>query len=407
VAGAFALRVAYAFGIAPDLQGLGDDAFYHSAALAIADGRGYVEGLLVTRPTAAHPPLYPLALSGIAWLGGRSVDAQRMVGVCAGTGTVLAIGLIATRLGGRRAGLAAAVVGALYPAFVAADGALMSETLFGLLVACALVQALRPLESPSVLGMALLGGLIGAAALTRSEGILLLVPALALALLAHSRRRALLATALVAAALIVVAPWLARNQHVFGKPVFTTNDGTTLAGANCHPTYYGDAIAGFTNACLPPFPFDANPADISGERREAALRYARAHADRAAVVAGLRVLRLWSFYGIDAQLRADGRDRGVQTAGVAMFYAVLLLGMAGGALLLVRGRRRQLAVMLSPVLVATVTAMLTYGMPRLRHIADVSLVALAGVAITAGARDPPPESAPASPPSAPPAAPRA
>ena len=407
VAGAFVLRVAYAFGIAPDLEGLGDDAFFHSAALNLADGHGYIEGLFVTRPTAAHPPLYPYALAGIAWLGGRSVDAQRLLGVCAGTATVLVIGLIATRLGGRRAGVAAAAVGALYPAFVAADGALMSETLFGLLVACALLQALRLLQSPSVLGMALLGGLIGAAALTRSEGLLLVVPALALALLAHGRRRALLATALVAAALIVVAPWLARNQHVFGKPVFTTNEGTTLAGANCDITYYGEAIAGFSTACLPEFPPDANPADITDERRKAALRYARDHAGRGAVVGGLRVLRLWSFYAIDAQTRLDGRDRGVQTAGVAMFYPLLLLGIGGGVLLWVRGRRRMLAVMLAPVLVATATAALSYGLPRLRQIADVSLVALAGVALTAAARGPRPESAPASRPSAPPAAPRA
>jgi hypothetical protein len=387
VVGAFVVRVVYAVAFAPDVTPFGDDSFYHLAALQLADGLGYKEGILVLRPTAAHPPLYPLGLAGIASLGGRSVDAQRMLGVCAGTATVLVVGLIAMRLAGRRAGLAAALLCGAYPAFIAADGALMSETLFALLVACAILQALRELESSSPAGIALLGALIGAAALTRSEGLLLVPAGLALALLAAPRRqRAQRATAVLVAAAILIGPWVARNHHVFGRVLYTTNEGTTLAGANCDPTYYGDQIGGFTTECLPRPPPDANAAEVTSERRHAALRYVDAHRGRAAVVAGARVLRMWGFYAIDVQTRVDGRDRGLQTAGAVAFYPLLALGAAGAGVLFARGRRAPLAVMLTPLALSTVTAALTYGLPRLRHISDVSLLALAGVAVTAGAR---------------------
>jgi 4-amino-4-deoxy-L-arabinose transferase-like glycosyltransferase len=385
-AGAFVLRLIYALAVAPDIVEFTDDLFYHLTSLQLADGRGYIEGFFVTRPTAAHPPLYPLGLAAIARLGGRSVDAQRILGVCAGTGTVLVVALIGTRLAGRRAGLVAAGLCAVYPAFIAADGALMSETLFGFIVACALLQTLRLLNRRTIAGTVVLGLLIGAAGLTRGEGLLLL-PILGLILLFRAPPPRLLpAAALIAATMIVVAPWVARNVHVFGMPVFTTNEGTTLAGANCHRSYYGDAIGSFTITCLAKLPADLNPAEVANERRKAAFRYIRAHRGRAAVVAGLRVLRLWSFYGIDTQTTLEGRDRTVQIAGLVFFYPLLALGIAGGVVLFLREKRRELAVMLAPIVVSTLTAALTYGLPRLRQISDVALLVLAGIAITAAAR---------------------
>jgi hypothetical protein len=408
VAGAFVVRLAYALAFAPAPPAFADSQFFHDAALRLADGLGYEEGFFSLRPTAAHPPLHPLGLAGIALLGGRSIDAQRVLAVCAGTGTVLVVGLIAWRLAGRRAALVAALLCAVYPAFVGADASLMSESLFGLLVACALLQALRQLEAPSTWGMALLGALIGAAALTRSEGLLLVPPALALALLAAPRRqRGLRATALVGATLLVVVPWVARNEHVFGRPVYTTNEGTTLAGANCDRTYHRDLIGSFTPGCLTPERPGVNPAELNDERRRVAFRYIRGHTKRAVEVAGLRVLRMWGFYGIDDQTQVEGRDTGLQTAGAVFYYALLVLGVAGGVVLYRRGRRAELAIMLAPLYVSTLTAAATYGLPRLRHISDISLLALAGVALTAAARDRRPATSPASQPAGSPATPPA
>jgi dolichyl-phosphate-mannose-protein mannosyltransferase len=383
-----ALRLAYALGAAPDLVGLDDDSFYHQAALELADGNGYVGTLDVfvsgeKEPTADHPPLYPLLLSFLGRLGARTVDAQRMLGVCAGTLTVFAVGLLARRVAGYRAGIAAAVLCAVYPAFIAADGALMSETLFGALVAFCLLLALVQLERPTVAGMALLGLLVGLAALTRSEGLLLCPLLAGLVAIAAPARRLKLVAVLAAVTILTIAPWVARNIDVFGEPVYSTNDGATLAGANCDATYYGDAIGGFAFDCLDavPQPRTGNRAVRSRRLREAAVEYAGDHFGRALVVAGIRLARVWGLYEPQEQVHVTGRHETVQRLGVFAYYAALLAGIAGVVLLLRRGSRLSLAVLLMPVLLASLTAIATYGLVRLRHIAEIALIVLAGIAV--------------------------
>ena len=57
------------------------------------------------------------------------------------------VGLLGRRAGGERLGLLAAGLCAVYPLMIAVDGALMSETLYGPLIAVALlgrVAAARP-----------------------------------------------------------------------------------------------------------------------------------------------------------------------------------------------------------------------------------------------------------------------
>ena len=63
------LRAIYLFAIARHVVGIGDWWFYHWQAQSIAQGHGFIEPwvLLGTgqyRPSAIHPPLYPLVLSG-------------------------------------------------------------------------------------------------------------------------------------------------------------------------------------------------------------------------------------------------------------------------------------------------------------------------------------------------------
>jgi hypothetical protein len=60
---------------------------------------------------------------------------------------------------------------------------------------------------------------------------------------------------------------------------------------------------------------------------------------------------------------------------------VLLAAVAGGALLFRRQRRLALAVLLAPIVLASVAAVGTYGLLRLRHVAEISLVVLAGIAV--------------------------
>src|SRR4051794_29520618 len=137
---------------------------------------------------------------------------------------------------------------------IAVDGALMSETLYGPLIAGVLLAAYAVHDRARLWAAALLGALIGLAALTRSEA-LLFVPLLAwpVAWRAGADGRARLAVAAVAtvACVLVVAPWTIRNAVQFDAFVpISTNDATVLAGANCPLTYHGVDLGGWNIKCI-------------------------------------------------------------------------------------------------------------------------------------------------------------
>jgi uncharacterized membrane protein len=108
----------------------------------------------VCRPPTT-PILYPLLLSFIARLGGTSADAQRLLGVLAGTGIVALVGLLGRELASLRSGLLGAALVAVWPSLIAADGSLMSESLCGLFVVAAVLLAVRYVRAPSLGGVRL------------------------------------------------------------------------------------------------------------------------------------------------------------------------------------------------------------------------------------------------------------
>jgi 4-amino-4-deoxy-L-arabinose transferase-like glycosyltransferase len=387
---AAAVRIVYALEAAPEPVFLDDDTFFHLTGRYLAEGKGYVQPLPLTfsgesNPTAEHPPGYPLLLSLVGRLADSGVDMQRMAGVLTGTLTVLAVALIARRLAGARAGLIAGALCAAYPSFIAADAALMSESLFGTLVAFSLLQTLRLREHWTLAGSAVLGVLLGLATLTRTEAALL-VPLLALCLLRGRRPRApaIRRAALVTlAAVAVVAPWVARNWDVFGEPILSGNVGTTLSGANC-PRTYNDDVGGWSIACVDEARRGLSPtldeASQSAHMRDEGLDFAFDHAGRALVVGGVRVGRVWGVLQPRKQATVSGRRRGTQRAGVVMYYA-LVVGAVFGIVSL-RRRRSELLILATPLVVTTITAFLTWGLVRIRHEAEVVILVLAGVGLS-------------------------
>jgi 4-amino-4-deoxy-L-arabinose transferase-like glycosyltransferase len=389
---AFVVRLIQALHYAPPLGFLDDDTFFYWTARQMAQGHGYVTPLAAffhkpSLPTAEHPPLFPLFLAGLSKLGVVSVKAQRVFNVIVGTITVLLTSLLARRIAGWRAGLVAAVICAAYPSFIAADGTLMSETLFGALVAGALLQALRWRDTRSLGGGFLLGLLIGLATLTRSEGLLLL-PLLVLPVAFHARGRRLLTISVaILGCFVVLAPWLARNWDALGSPVLSDNEGITVAGANCYQTYYGNDIGGFDAGCLAAatrgFPPRANEVTVAAHAQSYGVSYAEHHAGRAIVVAGIRLAAVWGFYSAGRQFVVTGRRVGLQKAGIVIYYLILILAAAGAWALWRSRQRAVLAVLASPFVVTSVTAMLTWGLVRLRQESEISLIVLAGIGVIA------------------------
>jgi 4-amino-4-deoxy-L-arabinose transferase-like glycosyltransferase len=390
LAGALTIRLVYTIAVAGgDVSPgpTGDFFYYHDLANLIADGKGFVAPFLYhhageTAATAEHPPLWPLVLSAASKLGGNGLLVHRLVGVPVGVAVVAVLALIGRRLGGDRVALAVAALAAAHPLLVAADGSLMSETLYGLFLAAALLAALRLLERPSPGRAAALGALIGLAALTRGEGLLLLVllalPAAWAA--AHDGRVRRVGAVLIATAL-VLAPWVVRNAVEFDRPVLTsTNDATVLTGANCPHTYHGHDLGFWRVDCRTPLT-ETNEARQAAIWRDAGLDYAGDHAGRlVGVVIPVRVLRTWGVWQPQDQVReAEGRDWTVERLGVVVYF--LLLPLAAYGALLLRRRGGPLWVLLVPVALVTLVSLLAYGYTRFRYAADLAIVVLAGVAL--------------------------
>jgi 4-amino-4-deoxy-L-arabinose transferase-like glycosyltransferase len=376
-----AIRVVYTLAVAPwPPSGFGDEIYYSLLANLISSGHGFVDpAVLLSKgqsiPTAHRPPLYPILLSGLAELGGTGSDAQRLVGTITGGGTIVVAGLLGRRLASPRAGLIAAGVAAAYPTLVAADGALMTESLYGLLSGIALIAAYRLSDRPSFGRAAALGAIAGLAALTRGEALLLLPLVLIPVLRRPGGLRAAAAACLVF--VIVLTPWTIRNWTTFDRPVLlATEAGETIGGANCESTYYEDKLGAWDVFCVhqPPTGNEAERLNTIGrEGRD----YALDHPGRVPVVLAARFGRTWSLYR--PFTTPEGRSHAVTVAGVLAF--ALLLPLAAYGLILLRRRRVSVWILLTPFVTVTVTALLAYGALRFRQSAELPLVVLAGIAI--------------------------
>src|SRR3954452_10596802 len=274
VAVAFGVRVAYVaiakpgpcpvvladgsrVGSSPSKWVRGDELFYNAEANYVADGHGFKEPLSAFThpgekppPAADHPPLTVFVLTPVSWLTEHAplswvikeplhdhVREHRYTMVLLGTLLVALIGLLGRRIGGETVGLVAAGIAAISPNIWVNDGLVMSETLTALTVTGAMFAAVWWRDRPSVRRAVVVGAACGLAVLARVEFVLLL-PLLALAVVCTLPRpspdRWKQALAVVATALVVTAPWVAFNLARFRDPTFvSTNDGLTLAGANC------------------------------------------------------------------------------------------------------------------------------------------------------------------------------
>ena len=262
------LRLAFAFLYWQDKPLTHDEREYLALAESMSRGRGFTYAAEHETGTAqqfGRAPAYPLFLAAIgADAGGRDATpgrvkiAQSIVGALG----VWLIGQIARRAAGPAAGVAAAAMAAVYPPLVWICAYVLSEALYStvalatvLVLDLAIDRAARTADSSHAKGvsdglardrawfrrggvLAILGGLGTGVAILVRPAMLLFLPLAAAWLLVH--RRIALAAALGIGALLVVAPWTARNLRVYDRFVLVASEGGVTFWTGNHPLATGE-----------------------------------------------------------------------------------------------------------------------------------------------------------------------
>lgn len=386
------VRFTYLFHGAP--RGfVGDGLDYHLSALRLADGLGYTSSLGDTgAENAHHPPGWTTVLAAVTEAGGRSMWAHQVTGLIIGLGVVLLAGLIGRRFAGRRVGVTAALLAAVYPGFWVLEPEILSEPL-GLLVGGVLVLALADLwQRPTLTRAVLAGAITGTLALVRSEQLALLllavVPLLLLNPRLELRRRCAWAGAAVLATAVPIAPWAIYNLGRFEEPVIlSTNGGTMLLMGNCPPTTYsGDLMGFFDHRCgfqiATSHPgLDRSQADAAARR--AALDNIHDNLDRLPATALARNGRMLGVFHTEQMVEFAAHWFGSATwpvwAWLASFWLILPLAV-GGSILLRRSRTFQWP-LVAPIVLVVLIVSVSYGELRYHTPADLGIVVLAAVAL--------------------------
>jgi hypothetical protein len=377
----------------------GDPYYYHYAANLLVEGKGFIDPwhYYLHNPhqyvqTASWPPLFMFVLAAASLVGFKSFFAHRVWCCIIGAVAVVVCGLAGREVAGhnitgRRVGLIAALVVALYPNIWMSVELGMSETLTPLLVGLVLLVAYRFWRRPGYRRGLVLGAVIGVAALGRDE-LTLLVPLILvpLCLLARLpwRRKLAVAAAGIMATLLVVAPWVGYNMTRFQKPVFISNGlGVTLASANCDTTWSGDFEGYWAFKCEQRVPINprADESVRESEARAYALHYVHAHEGR---LFRVELARLGRAFGAFHPLRQINFDYFVETrpyrwalTGLYAYYGLCLFAVGGTVVL--RRRRIPSFPLFAIGLDVVASVLITFGQTRYRTPFEVSLALLAAV----------------------------
>ncbi|HVW36591.1 MAG TPA: phospholipid carrier-dependent glycosyltransferase, partial [Pirellulales bacterium] len=301
-------------------------------------------------PTAYRPPLYPLLLVPCLAVEDQNLSyfAIRLLHVVLGVGTVAATLWLGARWNLGRWSLLAALLVACDPILINQSLLVMTETLAACLAALALVALTWFDERPSMARAAFVGCCLGLASLCRPTflpwaGFVLLVEAWRLP---GWSCRAKCGGMLCASLLLTLAPWAARNQLQFGRPIVTTTHGgyTLYLGNNLE--YYeflrvakrGEVFSSTNlgvNLWLAGIPHQTDDEfEVDRSLYDSALKTIRQQPGMFLYASLLRVSRLWGL--LPQQVEGAKRSNVLRYATVAWYLAEFALMAAGLAVLRTR-----------------------------------------------------------------------
>jgi 4-amino-4-deoxy-L-arabinose transferase-like glycosyltransferase len=215
-----------------------DGAEYARIAANLASGHGYV-GLRGTT-MFVFPPLYPLAIAALLPLTGGVAQAGLAVSLLSGAAFVFPLYGIAATCYGRRAGYAAAVVGAVLPFVVQLSTVVLADMLLLTLATTGMFFLLRTTNERRIADALACGVSFALTYLTRPEGVLFELLAVAVVLapvvLRSAKRRRLVGLALATALpfLVLATPYVvflssqAGQLRIKGKSVLNLDIGLRM-----------------------------------------------------------------------------------------------------------------------------------------------------------------------------------
>jgi 4-amino-4-deoxy-L-arabinose transferase-like glycosyltransferase len=406
----FCLR---AYRVVEPLPTPGDDAHAYYALSKSLYAEGSFGGPTFHDPSDWSPGAPLLYAAGFYATAGAREGTARIVELLLGLGTILVAFLLGRRIACRPAGLLAALGVAIYPPFIHSVGALYSEPPAMLTLPAAVLAFLWASDAIGAGGRRaaarwLVPGLLfGATAMFRPEYLLVGVAFAALALIrvwrARGWRPGVAATALLAAGLVLpILPWAIRNQVVLDRTVpISTGGGKALyvgtflpadgeyqrvkailakrylhreydphsrALEEVNPTPLFDRVA----QRYPELPRDSALGKIGKQNfskffDEDPLGYLE--------MTARKTWRMWTA-GIGEAMES--------TAGRVVQTLLLLLGLAGLAVLALRRRWWQLLAMATPVVLVTAVGAISLAAPRRNEVLMTLIFPLAAAALARG-----------------------
>jgi 4-amino-4-deoxy-L-arabinose transferase-like glycosyltransferase len=223
----------------------------------LADGTyGFIPG----HPSAYTQPLYGWFLIPLYWIFGRHWEVVGLAQIAVACGTTLVVWQIGRYWLSSRAGLVAGVLVALHPYLVWHDVHMNREILDHFLAAATVFLTLQAAERFTPARGVALGAVLGLGILgnVRLEAL----PLVVLAYVFFRGRRSLpAAAAVLAAAAVVVMPWVIRNRADVGCWAVTT-DARALWKANNLNTYATLKSGQWIDHVPQPKSFPPTPQDV-------------------------------------------------------------------------------------------------------------------------------------------------
>lgn len=258
VAAGLVLRLAFGLGYWTGKPLTHDEREYLLLGRSLAEGRGFTytgpDGELLPGEHFGRAPVYPLLLAAIitmtpgpqptrivpdhAPVSPRTLSLIKVAQALIGALTILLIARLARAAAGDRAAVAAAGLAAMYPSLVWTPAYVFSETVYSAMaLGCAawLERERRSATAPWRLVAA--GLLAGLAVLTRPA--MLVFVSLAAPWL-WWKRGVVTAGAFVLGAIVIIAPWTARNVATYGRFVLVASEGGITFWTGNHPLAIGE-----------------------------------------------------------------------------------------------------------------------------------------------------------------------